>query len=235
MKQQMVSVKEAKKSLNAREQFIEQHRSFVAKAASEVCKRPLHWENDDELSEALVAFNEAIESFDGRQSFYSYARMVIRRRLIDYFRREKRHRHLRLVSPLQDESEDSSAKSLWEIREAEQNFALDNERRERAAEIQFFCSVLAAFKIDLQELVDKSPTHAKTRSELLRAAEQVAARPELVAYIMEKKRLPLRQLTSVTGLSRKVLKTWRKYLIALVIIASNSELLILRDFVGFKR
>lgn len=74
----------------AREELISSHKAFIARVSSKVCRRFLAWDNDDELSIALLAFNEAIDSFDlhGEASFHSFVQMVIRRRLVDYFRKE---------------------------------------------------------------------------------------------------------------------------------------------------
>jgi len=45
---------------------------------------------DDEVSVGLMAFNEAMDCFDTTKniSFISFAETVIKRRLIDYFRKE---------------------------------------------------------------------------------------------------------------------------------------------------
>jgi DNA-directed RNA polymerase specialized sigma subunit len=43
----------------AREKLIQEHRDFIAGTSSKICRRYLVWDNDDELSIALLAFNEA--------------------------------------------------------------------------------------------------------------------------------------------------------------------------------
>ncbi len=44
---------------------------------------------DEELSIALMAFNEAIDGYDtSKGSFLSFAKLVINRRLIDYLRKK---------------------------------------------------------------------------------------------------------------------------------------------------
>ena len=82
----------------AREELIRCHKAFMAKISSKVCKRYLNWENDDELSVALLAFNEAIDRYDpdSKAGFYTFAHAVIGRRLVDFFRKESRHRNVSL-------------------------------------------------------------------------------------------------------------------------------------------
>ena len=64
-----------------REELIRSHKTFIAQVSSKICSRYLTWDNDDELSIALLAFNEAIDTFEphGRASFLSFVQMVIRR------------------------------------------------------------------------------------------------------------------------------------------------------------
>lgn len=44
--------------------FIRAHKAFITKVSSKICSRYLTWDKDDELSIALIAFNEAIDNFD---------------------------------------------------------------------------------------------------------------------------------------------------------------------------
>lgn len=57
--------------IDDREKFIEENRDFVYKIASSICKRRLSWQNDDELSIALIAFNKAIETYDKKRAISS--------------------------------------------------------------------------------------------------------------------------------------------------------------------
>ena len=54
---------EKKGNVLIREEFIQNHKPFIVKVSSELCKRYLTWGHDEELSIALVAFNEAIDSY----------------------------------------------------------------------------------------------------------------------------------------------------------------------------
>ena len=75
---------------SAREKLILAYRSQIAATSSKVCGCPLDWNNDDELSIGLIAFNEAINGYNPSlgKSFWNYAQIVIHNRLVDYFRRE---------------------------------------------------------------------------------------------------------------------------------------------------
>lgn len=77
-----------------RHRLIEDYQPFIATSVSRVCKRYIDQEQDDEFSIGLIAFNEAIDSFhEGKgSSFFTFARLVISRKVIDYIRQQKHHR-----------------------------------------------------------------------------------------------------------------------------------------------
>lgn len=84
-------VEYAKKDSIFRNDLIRQYQPFIAKVASKVCKQYID-QSRDEFSVAIEAFNEAIDHFNAEQGsgFLSFADMVIRRRVIDYIRKETR-------------------------------------------------------------------------------------------------------------------------------------------------
>ncbi|HHU69095.1 MAG TPA: RNA polymerase sigma-I factor, partial [Thermoanaerobacterales bacterium] len=87
---------QSKNNPYVRNSFIHENREFILQFSSFVCKRQLDWTNDDELSVAIIAFNEAIDSYNISlgKDFINYAKIVIKNRLIDYFRKESKHRYV---------------------------------------------------------------------------------------------------------------------------------------------
>jgi DNA-directed RNA polymerase specialized sigma24 family protein len=70
--------------------FVRKYESFILKCASNTSKRYIT-KSDDEWSVAMEAFCSAIASYSYEKgSFLSFAELLIRRRLIDYFRLEQR-------------------------------------------------------------------------------------------------------------------------------------------------
>lgn len=213
-----------------REEFIENHKAFIIKTSSNTCKRYLTWGNDDELSIALVAFNEAIDRYktDEETSFYSFAKTVISRRLIDYFRKESKHQALSLT-PIDDNNElcdYDSIKSfeLYEEKQREYDFS---------DTVLKFVTVLSRYGITLEELTKVSPKHRDTKENLYRVANELCSQPNLLEYLNKNKQLPLKELELLTGVKRKVLERGRKYLIATTLILSDPDLASLKDFTQF--
>lgn len=219
----------AKKGNNLiREEFIQNHKPFIIKISSALCKRYLTWGHDEELSIALVAFNEAIDGFkpDERASFYSFAKTVITRRLIDYFRRKSKH-HVLPLTPLEADKDDlydyESASSFKQYKEEEQ-------KNDFAETVKSYTTVLAEYGIILEDLVEVSPKHRDSKATLWRVAQELCEHSNLLKHLTKTKLLPLKELELLTGVKRKVLERGRKYLIATALILSDPEFESLKGF-----
>lgn len=80
-------------------QFILENRRFIRSIASKATGRFIT-ESDDEWSVALIAFHEAVRSYDdSKGSFCSFAALVIKRRLVDYMASQARHQLEIYVEP----------------------------------------------------------------------------------------------------------------------------------------
>ena len=87
-----IEIMEAQKSEEKMEALIKKYEPFILSSASQNSRKHVT-KSDDEWSIALLAFYDAVRSFDqGRGSFISYAKLIIRTRLIDYFRSEQHSR-----------------------------------------------------------------------------------------------------------------------------------------------
>lgn len=212
----------------AREEIIRFHKAFIAKVSSKICNRYLTWDNDDELSIALSAFNEAIDSFNpyAGASFHSFVHTVIRRRLVDYFRKESKHQHLSL-SPMNLEDEELSRYELDTSQEQYQ----ENENEAVFAEVvEKYVLVLCDYNVTLDDLIIVSPKHKDRKQTLINASLALSNNHGLMAHLKTYKLLPIKELELLTGIKRKVLEKGRKYLIALALILSEPEFYALKIF-----
>lgn len=211
----------------AREQLLLAYKPYVAKVAAEKCGRSLDWSNDDELSIALMAFNSAIDKYDPTSgtNFATFAALLIRHRLIDYFRQESKHRHLMLSQVTQEGNYLPGELEKAEI--THQNKLLQENRRD---ELLLFSQLLAQYSITLEDLCQSSPKHQDTKLNLANIAKTIIEHQELLHKLQSSKLLPIKELVQLTGFSRKVLESGRRYIIALTIILSH-ELHHLRTFI----
>jgi RNA polymerase sigma factor len=130
--------------------FVEEYKPFIAACAEKVAGRYMNYGTDDELSIAMIAFVEAIGSFDSTKgNFFTFARNVIKRRLIDYYRSEKRHSNvvsLNLYMEDKDEEYDLSCD------EAMRNYSDRTLAEQRRSELQELGKELGQWNITYRDL-----------------------------------------------------------------------------------
>lgn len=189
----------------AREDILETYKPLALRTATAVSRRGLEWGRDDELSVALMAVNEAIDSFKPERgaSFATYASLVIRSRLTDHFRREIRQRNL-IAATIEQTEETLAIEEDWLAWEREQ-------------EIKAFTLELKRFGLTLKKLMASCPKHRGTRHNLIHAAKCLADGP-LIAELRRSGHIPMRKLAQESGVHRKTLERGRGYLIAMALI-----------------
>lgn len=204
--------------------FIMESKQFIYTAASSICKKSLQWENDDELSIALIAFNKAIESYSSsRGNFYSYARIVIRNSLIDYFRKGINN-HLSL-------NDEESTNYFYE-KSSISKYEIENENILRSEEMVSYVKELSKYSITLEDLVDNSPIHIDTKEKLLDLAFLCSRDEEILYFIKKNKMLPIKKIILLTDIKRKYIESWRKYLLSVILILSNDTYKYMRSYLN---
>lgn len=204
----------------AREDFLENSKPFVFKTACKFSRRLLEWGRDDELSVALIAFNEAIDRFrnDCGVPFLAYARMVMNSRLTDLRRRE--NRNLAASVPLPPPGEglnDAEFTKAWEV------YWEEAAAREREEEIKEYGESLNSYGLSFEDLVQCSPRHHDTRQSFMLAASVLVEKSNLFEELRDKKKLPLLELEKSTGIKRKTLERGRKYIIAMALLIHRRD------------
>lgn len=198
----------------ARENLLEASKLFIYKAACRYCYKQLQWGRDDELSIALIAFNEAIDKYvkeEKKVPFLVFARLLIKYRLIDFFRQENKTNKTNLN--LKD-----VALSIEESRMALEKYSEEMAIQECQEEIKQYETLLDKYNLSLMELAGATPKHKSVRRYLVKVANLIANEPGLSKYFTETKRLPLKELEQISGVSRKRLEKHRKYIVALSLI-----------------
>ena len=207
---------------DARNELIRAYTPFVLKVASRVCGRYLHPGQDEEISIGLLAFNEAIDRFDARRgnNFIAFAETVIKRRLIDHFRKQTATRVAVPFSDLETEDEDGHPVNQVDIQAALDRHALAEEAWERRQEILRLQQELAQFGIRFSDLVESCPKHKDARDRAIQVARRLATVPAYREALLKNRTLPLRELAAdpLVQASRKTLERQRKYIVAVALI-----------------
>lgn len=206
--------------------FIEENKNFIYGCTYKICKRILHWENDDELSIAMIAFNKALDTYNHTKgNFHSYAKVLINNSIIDFFRKDKNNSLL-----VFDNNEE--AFTYIDYKNSINQYELKKESEQRIDEINALKNELVNFKLTFTDLINHSPKHIDTRSHLLNIALCCTRSDDISTYIRKNKSLPIKQIILLTGCNRKLLERWRKYIIVLFLIMSNDEYLYLKSYLN---
>ncbi|MDD4089558.1 MAG: sigma factor [Tissierellia bacterium] len=210
----------------ARQNIIKNSRSYIINVVSHVCKRFVTW-NDDEASIGLLAFNRAIDSYEegkGR-SLLSYAYCLIRRDLINHFR--KNHRNELSLDYLYDHSNSFSSDEILitaeEIEISVRDYLEKVESSDLAAEISELETILEEYGIGFEELEASSPKHRDTRELTMRMIADFLTDEELRYDFIRKKRFPATAFAKKKDYPLKTVERHRKYLIAMLIIKLHPE------------
>ncbi|MFC7320114.1 RNA polymerase sigma-I factor [Halobacillus campisalis] len=202
----------------AKNEILIQYQPFIAKSVSEVCKRYIDPDRDDEFSIGLSAFNEAIHAYSCEKgcSFLSFAKLVIKRKVIDYIRNEQKKP--KVVSLDEEYIDDEHMENPSEIQAAKDRYVLETESWYRREEIKEFQSQLQKYNLTFEELTISSPKHVDARESAIQVARIVFNDENLKETVLLKGRLPMKELIQKVEVSKKTLERNRKFIIAMVLI-----------------
>lgn len=177
-------------------EFIKQYEFFILNTASKTAKHYIT-KNDDEWAIALAAFSDAVKKYEyERGSFFSFAELIIRNNLIDYYRVQGKHSKEIQVEQIEDEAI------------VEYN---DNSLK---LEIEAITQVLNKYRFSFMDLTDCSPKANKTKTACAKAVTYILKNPLLMNEIRASKLLPVKIIEKNTGIPRKIIERHRKYIIA---------------------
>lgn len=210
----------AKESVQAADQLIGDYLPFIRAETAKFLKRPPEEGRDDELSIAMIAFHEAIGGYaKHRGSFLKYASMLIRSRLIDFARKERRHRQtVSLDAPAAGEESASLGETLPEERDHPEESA---HRQATRQEIEELSRQMESFGVSLSDVADNCPKQQRTLQACRKALAYARENSWLLEELVHGKKLPLAKLSDGSGVERKTLERHRKYLVALLLIYTN--------------
>ena len=212
-------VQKAQGDSRAADQLIRQYLPFIKSETARFLKRPPD-ESQDELNIAMFAFYESILSYRTEKgSFLMLASTAIRNRLIDYARKEQRHKSL--ISLELPSSQDDS-RSLGE-QLSDRSDKMNEVLQITAArtEIEEFSHQLESFGLTLSDIADNCPRQERTMEACMKVLDYAKSHPQVLVQMIHSKKLPLAQLATGSGTERKTLERHRKYLVAILLAYTN--------------
>lgn len=195
---------EARQNPDLLEPMIADYERFILASAADVSRHHVS-KSDDEWSVALIAFYDAVRTYDAvKGRFLSYARLMIRSRLIDYFRSQGRHHNQVSLELVEDQS----------LAAQTPDFGLKDE-------IDAISDVLANYHISFDELARCSPKAEKTKKACAAVIRFLLDTPLLVSRMRQTRTLPVSIIEKNVPVPRKILERHRKYIVTAVEILSG--------------
>ncbi|MCR5527029.1 MAG: RNA polymerase subunit sigma [Lachnospiraceae bacterium] len=225
---------EAAKDEKSLEKFIKKHELFILREAFRVTKRFVS-KSDDEWSIALIAFHQAVKSYTPeRGNFKSFAALIIKSRLTDYYRTGKKYSNEMNVAPdtFDGDPEDGDPEAEFKLSVARAG-AVSHENPAKD-EIEALNSVFAAYGFSFYDLSGCSPKKDKAKRDCAKAVAAVLRDESLLNELQTKKLLPIAKIMNITGLPRKIIENHRKYIIAAVEIM-NGDYPLVQEYMKYIR
>nr|MDN4744293.1 sigma factor [Lachnospiraceae bacterium C1.1] len=213
---------------------MKENEKFILKEAYRVIGRFVT-KSDDEWSFALLAFNQAINSFTPeRGNFASYASLIIRSRLTDFYRSNRKYSEEMNVTPecFDGDPDDDDPEASFKLSVAKA--ASVNPENPAKDEIDALNGIFGDYGFGFYDLSKVSPKKDKARRDCARAVAAVLVNEEILTELRLKKLLPIAKIMKVTGLPRKIIETHRKYIIAAVEIM-DGDFPIVQDYMKYIR
>ena len=220
----------AARDASYREVFLAESSDHILRLSAKLLGRPVT-KSDDEWSIALMATSEALDHYDEKKGdFWSYAAVVIKSRLLNLYRSNRRTKGEIAVSPnvfegeVEEDDPELSMKLKLQDRMAVEDPAGSGSLKE---EILALTKELEEYHISFFELTECSPRSQKTKKGCAEVIASFFLPPPLVEFLKEKGCLPSKELRERSGQTMKFLDKFRKYLITSVLILDG-------DYPGLK-
>ena len=201
--------------------LIRQYMGFIRAETIKFMKRAPIEGQDEELSIVMLAFYEAILNYERKRgAFLAFASRGIRNRLIDYYRKEKRHAKLvSLHEPLQDDEEDTL--KIDHLEDPKNEIEMTHQRAAAKEEIEEFERQLHTFGISFSEVADNCPRQKRTLQACEKVLSAAKQNPDLLNEMLHTKKLPITALVQHSGVDKKTIERHRKYLVAILLAFTN--------------
>lgn len=190
-----------------RNNFIQQYLPFIVKTTSVHLNRYIEVENNDELTIAMIAFDEAISKYKvDKGGFISFAEILIKNRLIDYQRSGDKE-----ILLSYDDPNSTIGARIADSENIEDTLLVKDE-------LQSYERSLNQFGLSYEHLIELTPKHKKTRLTAMSLGKRSSSDEPIVNRLYANKRLPITKIATRFKVTIKIIKR-SKALITSVIVA----------------
>lgn len=211
-------VLESKENKDKLNDLLEAYKPFIASCTQKVSGKFLQYGIDDELSIAMMAFVQAVKRYlPENGDFLKFAGIIIRNKVIDYYRGQKKH----ASNLIYLKTDDTETEDVLDIKASMEAFEEEKLKEERLSEIAALKEKLKNYNISFWELENAAPKNKHTRKVCKDVIYLVMNNPILLNEVLHNKSLPLSQIEKKLGINRKKFERHRKYILTVLIIKSG--------------
>lgn len=212
--------------------FISEYKPFISNVVQKQVGKFVQYGKDDELSIGLMAFEEAIRAYNNDKGpFLSFAENIIKRRLIDFYRKESRNNNIISLNSIYDEQNENEVDITQ--KKAIESHSYKEESEYRKYEILEMQKELSKWKISFNDLVLASPKQVETKKIYKQIINIIINDKEILDSIINKKVFPIKEIVKMSGMHRKKIERARKYIIAIAIIFAG-EYKYIQSFIDWR-
>jgi RNA polymerase sigma factor len=215
---------------------IADNQGFIYKCINDFRMNAAYHDDNGESTVAMMAFKEAVEGYKKSEGkFLSFASVVIKRRLIDHYRKNKRMTQLEAGSldDIADAVSGERMASRYEIKASMVKHTENEYCHGLKSEIDEYGKVLADYGLRFSDLVESSPKSDDIKREYIELAKHIYKNDALRGRVIATKRVPLQELEDVSGMNRKKLERGRKYILA-VLVLLQGEYEMISEYVDWR-
>lgn len=217
-------VMQAKGSDRATNALIEDYMPYIKAETSRALGGAPAGQHEDEVSIAMFAFYEAVQTYDEKRgAFLQYASTLIRNKIIDYLRKQARHRGVESLDAKQERQGESRIMPLGAEEADQHTRQLREATREEIEELGL---QLNGFGLSFSDVAENCPRQERSFLQVKQAVRYAKEHPALLEETKRSGRLPVAKISEGAKVSRKLIERHRKYLMALMLIYSNGYELI---------
>lgn len=204
-----------------RNNFINSNKEFIKNILIEIHKNKSKEITEEELSIGIFAFNNACNSYDDAfGNFYSYSKVIIKNHVLKYFWDASNTPQLYFY--------DDKPEIPIEINEAEKAA----EDKIYAKEIEIFKEHLIDYNLTYTSLIKNCSYNKNIKNDILNIAFLCSKEIFILNLIDENKCIPIEKVSLLTKYKINFIEKWKNYILALIIIFSNEDLLYLRAYLN---
>lgn len=204
-----------------RNSFINSNKSFIKNMIMEMQEDKSQKVSEEDLSIGTFAFNNACNSYvSAMGNFYNYSKVIIKNHFLEYL---WKFNDLPQLCFSDDDMQTNN-----EINETEKIA----ESKIYAKEIEIFNKTLKPYNLTYLSLIKNCPYSKNIKNNILNIAFLCSKEIFILNLIEEHKCIPIEKISILTKCKTQFVEKWKDYILALIIIFSNKDLLYLRAYLN---